>query len=98
MSMFWIINRHILSWYQISSRVSHYSSCIYATVQDKNFHLLFPNRHSQCSLQNHVISRMKTFHSFYCDDNSFSIKLRGIIPNMSTYIKEKGIKRTLLHV
>lgn len=49
MSMFWTINRHILSWYQISSRVSHYSSCIYATVQDKNFHL-FPNRHSQCSL------------------------------------------------
>lgn len=97
MSMFWTINRHVLSWYQISPRVSHYSSCIYATVQDKNFHL-FSNRHSQCSLQNHVISRMKTFHSFYCDDNSFSIKLRGIIPNMPACIKEKGIKRTLLHV
>lgn len=60
MSMFWIINRHILSWYQISSRVSHYSSCIYATVQDKNFHL-FSNRHSRCSLQNHVMFPMKTF-------------------------------------
>lgn len=28
----------------------------------------------------------------------FSIKLRGIIPNLSACIKEKGIKRTLLHV